>query len=103
MSAESVTHFAGPDVQCGPQLRQRCSWCGAVLVDVDLSRTATVVAEGEEPGQYPRWPMGELVQVWGDGTVSNTIDADELETHDDGSRKLPPDSCARIDHSVTGA
>lgn len=33
-----MVHLAGLDVQMDTHLRQRCSWCGATLVDYALDR-----------------------------------------------------------------
>ena len=33
-----MIHIAGPDVQVGAQLRQRCAWCGALLIDYALGQ-----------------------------------------------------------------
>jgi hypothetical protein len=89
----AVVHIAGVDVQVstptGALLRQRCSWCGAVLVDYDLARIA--VPTGQDP-RPATWPVGALVAV--DGPASW---AEELT---DGAR-LPAGSCALVDPEVT--
>lgn len=65
-----VVHFAGPDVAVDALLRQRCAWCGAVLVDYDLRRVAVPVGQDEKtPGT---WPVGALVQV--DGPMSQLVE-----------------------------
>ncbi|MEZ0077383.1 hypothetical protein [Planotetraspora sp. GP83] len=51
--AESVVHIAGPDIQVGAQLRQRCAWCGAVLLDYDLSCVAVPEARTRGPACGP--------------------------------------------------
>jgi len=84
-----VIHIAGVDVQVGAHLRQRCSWCGAVLIDYDLTRVA--VMEGEDP-RPATWPPGDLVLV--DGNVSATV------AHNDGDQ-LPSNACAALDTEVT--
>ena len=43
-----VVHIAGNDVQVGSRLRQRCAWCGAVLVDYDLANIAVPVGQAIE-------------------------------------------------------
>lgn len=85
----SITHVAGLPVTVGPRMRQRCAWCGAVLVDYDLSRLA--VPEGQDPTPAT-WEAGALVVV--DGSASYLADGQ-------GDDKLPADACARIDHEVT--
>lgn len=62
MSATEVIHIAGSWLQVGPQLRQRCAWCGATLIDMDLSRVA--VPEGQDPTPA-KWEPGSLVGVLG--------------------------------------
>src|SRR5579859_7623480 len=85
----AITHCAGLDVRVDQQLRQRCAWCGATLIDYDLSRIA--VPAGQDPTPAT-WPVGALVTV--DGNASWTP-----EQQDDS--KLPDDACARLDHAVT--
>lgn len=84
-----MVHIAGVHVQVGSQLRQRCGWCGATLIDYDLERLA--VPEGQDAGPAT-WPAGELVRV--DGPLSILME------HVDGT-DLPVDACARLDHAVT--
>lgn len=77
-----VTHIAGVAVQVGTRLRQRCSWCPAVLVDYDLTRVAVPAGQDLRPGT---WEVGGLVRV--DGGVSLLVE------HEDGA-DLPDDACA---------
>lgn len=88
--APALIHIAGPDIQVGSQLRQRCAWCGAVLIDYALERIAVPVGQDPRPG---RWAPGALVAV--DGGASWAVE------HEDGA-ELPPEACAQLDHSVTG-
>lgn len=83
LTAGPVTHIAGAQIQVGNRLRQRCSWCGAVLCDYDLERIA--VPEGQDPRPAMRGP-GCLVRV--DGIVSFVVE------HEDGA-ELPEDACTR--------
>jgi len=85
----AIVHIAGPDIQIDTQLRQRCSWCGAVLVDYALDRVMVPVGQDPRPGT---WPVGAMVLV--DGPMSTTVD------HDSG-RPLPDGSCGRLDPAVT--
>lgn len=85
----AIVHIAGNDLQVGNQLRQRCAWCGATLLDYDLALIAVPVGEDPRPAT---WPVGELVLV--DGNMSYTIE------HADGD-KLPPNACGQMDHEVT--
>lgn len=76
-----TTHIAGQHVTINDRyLRQRCAWCGHILLDYDLHRVA--VPTGQE-GPPATWPVGALVTV--DGGASWTTEVD----------KLPDDACAR--------
>lgn len=85
----AVIHIAGVHVRVGDHLRQRCAWCGATLIDYDLTRIA--VPEGQDPTPGT-WPHGDLVLV--DGGLSATVE------HDDGA-DLPDGACAKLDPEVT--
>lgn len=85
----AVTHIAGLDVQIGQLLRQRCGWCGATLIDEDLSRVAVPVGQNPRP---PIWEVGGLVTV--DGSASYTV------PHVAGDQ-LPAGSCTGLDPEVT--
>jgi hypothetical protein len=84
-----LIHIAGVEVQVGSQLRQRCAWCGAILVDQDLN---LVMVPVDQPGTVPTWPTGSLVAV--QGYTSWVVD------HEDGAQ-LPPEACGQIDYEVT--
>lgn len=90
----AITHIAGLEVEIPPHLRQRCAWCGAVLLDYDLSRIAVPVDQLDEHGGFRPavWPAGALVKV--DGALSCTV----APSPDD---QLPADACGRIDPAVT--
>lgn len=85
----SMTHVAGLVVNVSSHLRQRCAWCGAVLIDCDLERIAVPVGQEGPPAT---WEVGALVVV--DGNASWVAE-------DQGDDKLPEDACARLDHEVT--
>jgi len=85
----AITHIAGHQVQVGSRLRQRCSWCGAVLCDYDLQRIAVPEGQDPTPGM---WETGRLVRV--DGPMSFVVE------HEDGA-DLPPEACAVLDPEVT--
>jgi len=82
MASGPVTHIAGPDVQVGSCLRQRCAWCGVIMTDYDLANV--MVPEGQDP-RPATWPAGELVRR--DGCAWFVVE------HEDGA-DLPADSCA---------
>ena len=85
-----VVHIAGLEVQVGAQLRQRCGWCGTMLVDYALDRIAVPVGQDPRPAT---WPAGGLVEV--DGNCSVVL------PHEDG-QQLPANACGQLDHEVTG-
>jgi hypothetical protein len=85
-----VIHIAGYDLQVGNQLRQRCAWCGATLVDYDLERTAVWPADANP--RPSTWPVGSLVAI--DGIASYTVE------HTDGD-PLPDGCCGKLDPEVT--
>lgn len=77
----TVTHIASDVVIINDRyLRQRCGWCGDVLIEYDLARTAVPVGTDPMPAT---WPAGALVVV--DGHASWVVEAE----------RLPEDACAR--------
>lgn len=95
MVEPSITHIAGADVSIGGRrVRQRCSWCGAILLDYDLASMAVAMPDtGEDPESPGTWPIGRLVRVTGTNPRVTTV-LDESDT-------LPDDACGRIDDAVT--
>lgn len=85
----AIVHIAGNDLQVGNQLRQRCAWCGAVLVDYALDRIAVPIGQDAMPAM---WPVGSLVEL--DGSASWAV------AHDDGC-PLPANACGQLDAEVT--
>lgn len=84
-----IVHIAGPAITVDNRQRQRCSWCGALLLEYALFGMAVPVGQDVTP---PRWPAGELVAR--DGNASWIVE------HKDGD-PLPDDACARLDPAVT--
>lgn len=90
----TVTHIAAQDITIGgTRLRQRCAWCGATIIDLDLTRVAVQVEPGEEPRPPATWEPGRLVRV-DVGNPKITTVLDETDT-------LPDDACGRIDDEIT--
>lgn len=86
-----VTHIAGGAlVICGRYMRQRCEWCGIILIEYDLKRTAVHPPTLSEPPALPaHWPPGKLVRV--DKHISAVIEDPAVI---DEEVQLPPDCCA---------
>lgn len=84
-----VIHIAGRDIQIGEYLRQRCGWCGAILVDYALDRIAVPLGQDPRPAT---WPDGDLIAVCGP--------ASWVVEHVDGE-PLPERACARLDPEAT--
>lgn len=76
-----VTHIAGLVLEIGVYIRQRCAWCGAELINVDVTRVAIQTPEdGSEP-TIATWPVGAQIRV--DGAASYVVEGNQL----------PEDSC----------
>lgn len=90
LETSEVIHIAGLVIETGPYLRQRCAWCGAILVDCDLRRIA--VPEGQDP-KPATWEVG--------GLVARTEGVSWVIPHRQGVDKLPEKACAKLDPAVT--
>lgn len=122
----TVTHLAGPLIRFGTHQRQRCSWCGYVLIDDDLTRvnapiepcsycgtswtdesadeTCQRTEDGPHRFQPPKppsgWPFEALVEVTTDGgfRASATV---EPHLHADGTCIPPDNACMRVPPELT--
>lgn len=58
-------HIAGLGVRIGDLVRQRCAWCDAILIDLDLGSIAIALAPGQErePWHKHVFAPNELVEV----------------------------------------
>lgn len=84
-----TTHIIGPDVFIGGRwLRQRCSWCGVVLLNDDLTQAS---APPGMIGAPPVFPVGEVVRVEGENPTTFSVLA-----HLSGEN-LPDDSCVTVE------
>lgn len=85
----SILHIAGLPTQVGTNFRQRCAWCGALLLEYGYANT---MAPPGQDGNLPAWVPFTLLRVDGNATyVVRHMDGDEI----------PPDSCAALDPAVT--
>lgn len=97
---DETVHVAGLPLRIGPRFRQRCAWCGAVLIDDDLSQMAFSPGSNPSPSY---WEIGGLVAVAGERSGSrpsflSTGRKIDEETPDD---PLPANACARLPDDVT--
>ena len=108
--SDGVVHAIGMDVQFGYLRRQRCAWCGQLLVDEDLSRMSWPLNEdGSDPGTPGMWPAGDLVEVVGElgaGRMIRVVPEDEWPFSQEpgapeGARTPPPNCCLHLDPEVT--
>ena len=75
-------HIAGFPVRVGNRKRQRCAWCGEVLMDYDLANV--LVAPGSRDPEPAHFELGALVAVDGPGSW--------IVPHADGDR-MPAGWC----------
>lgn len=78
-----ITHVTGPSVTVNDRwLRQRCAWCGELLVSYDFELTAVatvmrgaeaITSTGERPGGFE-----ERVFLVVDGNLKYALDPDYL-------------------------
>ena len=59
----AVTHAAGPAVNVGGRVIQRCAVCGLKLLD--SKNTAGPVGPNGEPPEFPLWAEAALVEIDG--------------------------------------
>ena len=123
----TMTHVAGPCIQFGSLQRQRCSWCGFVLVDDDLANMAFPIPpcrwcnapwnNSPQEGECQRsldglhqWgeitpPSGFPFEQFIEVTVSGGFRGSSLvesEPEADGSVKVPENCCMRLPAELTG-
>lgn len=90
----STTHLAGIHVtKDGRYVRQRCAWCGEILVDEDASlvqRPIEDIRGDETPAEFVgTWPAATLVRI--DGPVRSVVESD----------RYPEDCCMALDPEIT--
>jgi hypothetical protein len=104
VSDESTTivHLAGPCIRFENLQRQRCLWCGSVLVDDDLERMAFPINEdGSVPDPPKGFPFERFVEVTKSGGFRATSVV-EVEPLEDGSVRVPDNACMRMPAELTG-
>lgn len=100
-----IVHWAGVIANISNRLRQRCIWCGAPLIDVNLENVTFPIPPGKTVDQaredgdltVATWEPGSWVAV--DGPVTYVVRGAE---EDRNYSETPEHSCARFDFEVTG-
>jgi hypothetical protein len=89
-----MIHFAGIGIRIGNLVRQRCSWCGELIEDFDLSLIMVRLKEDGSPGEGPRpWAEGALVSVEKrGGGVTQKVVVGHV-----GDESIPAGTCAQKD------
>lgn len=99
--AVSQCHIVGPALTMdsrsrGRVLRQRCLWCGALVLEVELERVAVQLpADGSPPAPIGTWEPGAVVRLEGTNPKISAL----VEVGPDDL--LPDDTCANLDYEVT--
>ena len=84
----SIIHIAGFPVQIGSKYRQRCAWCGAVLIDGDMSCEMVATSDGRRTHGPSKYELGALVDV----TINGSVTGSAVVAHEDGAQ-LPANAC----------
>lgn len=96
-----TVHWAGAWLRVGPRLRQRCAWCGAILIDVDLDHISRPISDVESIAPddptcgFPVWGSGSFILH--DGPVWRVVPAPPEDTI------APMHFCIGLDPDVTGS
>lgn len=103
----ALVHLAAPPVRAGDVIRQRCAWCGALIDELDLARTAIQLAPGETDEDARRRlvdDQGNPARGW-DGLVAvdvcEGVVTAKWSVDDPVDGKIPADSCMNLDAGVT--
>lgn len=92
-----LVHIAGPVITVGTLSRQRCAWCGAVIDERDMARTAVAI----QPGESEEHAVEGLRRSHWEGLV--LVDGGfKMSVEDPADGKVPPGSCMALDDDVTG-
>ncbi len=83
-----MIHIVGLDIRYGTLHRQRCAWCGEVLIDDDLSLMTSISSDGG-PCDPKAFPVGGLVRIEGSNPVMSSVIPEE-----EHQGKIPIGCCA---------
>jgi hypothetical protein len=99
--SDTVTHLAGPDIEYnhedGVVVRQRCSWCGAVLVDVKSWLVSVPVGQDST---IATWEVGRFVDVVSPDGLGGVWSLNPWEHEHE--KPIPETACLRMPLEVTG-
>lgn len=100
----TVSHLSGPAITFGPQVRQRCVWCGFIIEDTDLTRVAVMLNEDGSTPPWSSFPEHKFLRITGNGGFRGTsvVSEDELFGDEDDSVRVPDDCCMRLPAELTG-
>ena len=106
------THIVGPAITWyneadpdGPIIRQRCSWCGALIREDRPTQMMVPIADADRT--IPDWPVGELIRLTGDGWpwIREILDVARDPTGEHANEvplaEIAPDACMLLDPEVT--
>ena len=92
-----MIHLAAHEVHSPRCIRQRCAWCGAILLELDIAGTEAALPPGESL-TFRFWPPGYFVEhLEGEGFDSLRV----IESYRQGWRVPPQESCLALDPAVT--
>jgi hypothetical protein len=94
-----TVHIAGFEVQFAERIRQRCAWCGEILLDQELALVAIHVDPDDFNSNmtFSVWPAGK--QVLHDGNYWSLLE--DLPADLPGIINVDPRSCTRIPPELT--
>jgi hypothetical protein len=99
---EHISHLAGESITVDQRyMRQRCVWCGAVLIDYDLANISVQIPkDGSEPQPPGAWePYVWVAVAKTDGTGACWVVNVEDEKVE--GKGYPVSSCMALDPAVT--
>jgi hypothetical protein len=90
-----TVHIAGFEITVAERLRQRCAWCGEILIDIELGRVAFQLDDPDKT--VPVFPSGK--QVLHDGVMWLVLE--DLPGELPGTVVTDPRSCTRVPPELT--
>jgi hypothetical protein len=99
---DGIVHIAGLPIRFENHLRQRCGWCFAILIDMDLTRIQVPIEQLNEAGEFEpsTWPIDSLVQVSGNKPKVSVVLEPEPSATGKGT-KVPEHCCVRLPPEMT--